>query len=210
MSLPILYSFRRCPYAMRARMALHLTKTEIEHREIRLKNKPPHMLKASPKGTVPVLILPSGQVIDESLDLALWALSQSRRHNLNWNIDNACDQHQLALICQNDQDFKHWLDRYKYHVGYPEQPPAYYREKAEVFLAELDMRLKNHTFLFSEQPSLADIAIFPFIRQFAFVDTIWFDQATYPNLQRWLRYWLGSNEFEAIMNKYPEWSGCIE
>lgn len=190
---------------MRARLALHITDIEVEHREILLKNKPPQMLEASPKGTVPVLILANGEIIDESLDVALWALNKSDNHELLWNLDSTIDKAQLVLIKQNDDEFKHWLDRYKYQVGYPEYPAEYYREKAEDFLHVLDQRLSHQKNLFDNKPSLADIAIFPFIRQFAFVDKGWFDQSAYSNIQRWLSDWLNSDEFEAIMTKHREW-----
>lgn len=203
--LPILYSFRRCPYAMRARLALHYANIGVEHREILLKNKPTQMLKASPKGTVPVLILPDGQVIDESLDVVLWALETASQHGLLW--PSKTRQAQLELIQHNDDEFKYWLDRYKYFVGYPEHPQEYYRTEAENFLAELNSQLNGHPFLFGENASLADIAIFPFIRQFAFVDKAWFDQTDYTNLHQWFNDWMGSKAFGVIMEKYPEWKG---
>lgn len=203
--LPVLYSFRRCPYAMRARLALYRAKIEVEHREILLKNKPPQMLQISPKGTVPVLLLPNGEVIDESRDLAIWALGQSTQHGLLWATDKQLDQAQLELIANNDDEFKHWLDRYKYQVGYPEHPAETYRDKAQVFLNELEQRLASNQNLFGDQPSFADIAIFPFVRQFAFVDKSWFDRAPYPQLQGWLNRWIRSEEFDAVMIKHSEW-----
>lgn len=210
MSVPILYSFRRCPYAMRARLALGRARINVEHREILLKNKPPQMLEVSEKGTVPVLVLPDGKVIDESLDIALWALKECEKqqpseHDLLWNSGN--NDEQLKLIRQNDDEFKYWLDRYKYSVGYPEEPPEYYRSQAEQFLHILEEYLSaTASYLFGDQPSLADIAIFPFVRQFAFVDKDWFDQTDYPYLHVWLSKWLQSEEFESVMIKYPEWS----
>ena len=201
MTLPILYSFRRCPYAMRARLALLYGQVDVEHREILLKNKPPQMLEASPKGTVPVLILGNGDIIDESLDVALWALNQSDSQGLLCYDREA----QLELIYRNDEEFKYWLDRYKYFVGYPEQSQEHYRREAEKFLVDLEQRLDDQPFLFGDSVSMADIAIFPFVRQFAFVDKNWFDQTDYSGLHRWFAYWIDSDEFAAIMVKHPEW-----
>lgn len=194
---------------MRARLALQRCGINVEHREILLKNKPAQMLEASAKGTVPVLVLNDGSVIDESLDIALWALDHNKDHGLLWGLstDKESQQAQLKLIQGNDEEFKHWLDRYKYHVGYPEHPPEYYRTNAEFFLKILEEHLNQNDFLFGSTASLADIAIFPFVRQFAFVDKGWFDQtkAQYPDLHHWFDYWLNSNEFESIMTKHPEW-----
>jgi len=195
---------------MRARLALQRAAVEVEHREVLLKNKPSQMLEASDKGTVPVLVLTDGTVIDESLDVAIWALDQGgeqkpEQHGLLWTIET--QDAQLELIQKNDHDFKYWLDRYKYHVGYPEHPPEHYRAQAEKFLITLEEFLTVNSFLFGNSESLADIAIFPFIRQFAFVDKGWFDQTEtqYPNLHQWFNHWLQSDEFESIMIKHPEW-----
>lgn len=198
MNLPVLYSFRRCPYAMRARLALHYAGLQVELREILLKDKPESMLSASPKGTVPVLVLADGEVIDESLDVVYWALGQQDPNGL------------LApatrdLINQNDHEFKGWLDRYKYHVGYPEHPPEYYRQQAERFLAKLESILSQHDYLAGDKVSVLDICIWPFIRQFAFVDIKWFWQADYPALQRWLQGYLDSEAFTVIMPKFKAW-----
>ncbi len=198
MSLPILYSFRRCPYAMRARLALYYAGVQVELREILLKEKPQTMLDASPKGTVPVLVMPDGKVIEESLDVVYWALQLSDPQGL-------LDAAGQALIAENDDDFKGWLDRYKYHVGYPQQPQEFYRQQAEVFLAKLESRLTQHAYLAGEQLSVVDICIWPFIRQFAFVDSHWFWQADYPKLQAWLQGYLQSDAFTAIMPKFKPW-----
>ena len=199
--LPILYSFRRCPYAARARLAIQRSAICVELREIVLNDKPQQMLDVSPKGTVPVLILPDGRVMDESLEISLWAESQHPqgqpvRHN---------PEAQLQLIAENDTEFKHWLDRYKYQVGYPEHSAAYYRTQAQPFLAKLDSLLNSNHYLFGSTASLADICILPFVRQFAFVDKQWFDQSPYPGLQKWLAAWLASEEFARVMKKYPLW-----
>lgn len=206
-SHPILYSFRRCPYAMRARLAIHLSGQEVELREIVLKDKPQSMLNYSPKGTVPVLILENPDtreeiVIDESLDIMNWALSKhDPQHYLSSSNQEAIDQ----LISLNDGEFKFYLDRYKYADRYPEQSEQEYREKGEAFLAQLDKRLESNNYLFGKNPCLADIAIFPFVRQFAHVNLKWFEQSSYTNLQRWLSEYKGSDIFLGIMKKYPAW-----
>jgi len=197
---PILYSFRRCPYAMRARFALIYAGIQLEHREIVLKSKPQAMLDISPKATVPVLQLGHHQVIDESLDIMLWSLQQ---HD-----PQAWLRHQeeaLTLIETNDNDFKPWLDKYKYADRFPEYPQDFYRSQAEFFLQKLEQQLCQFTFLFGKQPTLADFAIFPFIRQFVFVNKAWFDKAPYPKLQTWLNFHLESPLFEKVMHKHPVW-----
>ncbi len=198
--LPILYTFRRCPYAMRARLALACAGIALEQREVLLKNKPQAMLDASAKGTVPVLVLPDGQVIDESLDIMLWALQQHDPKHWLTHQDQA-----MPLIQYNDQSFKPWLDKYKYADRFPEQPQAYYRGQGEAFLQRLETQLNQQAFLHDNHPTLADYAIFPFIRQFAFVDKLWFEQAPYPKLQAWLHHLLHSPLFEKIMVKHPIW-----
>ncbi|MEC7120622.1 MAG: glutathione S-transferase [Pseudomonadota bacterium] len=204
MGLPILYSFRRCPYAMRARLAILASGLCVELREVVLRAKPPEMLLISPKGTVPVLQLPNGQVIEQSLEIMCWALQQ--QDPAGWLPTDAAEQAaMLALIAQNDQPFKANLDRYKYPNRYPEQNAPFYRSQGELFLAHLEARLTQHTYLWSNQVSLADVAIFPFVRQFAQVDRVWFDQAAYPRVQAWLAAWLDSPLFAASMTKYDAW-----
>lgn len=204
--LPILYTFRRCPYAMRARMAIYYSGVNVELREILLKDKPKQMLEASPKGTVPVIKLTDGKVIEESRDVIFWALSQNDPDN--WYEDFTEEQQSAIqfLINRNDMDFKPWLDKYKYSVGYPEYSQEHYRTNAEVYLADLDARLRESQFLMGNQLTVADIAIFPFIRQFAFVDKAWFDQTNYTALRLWLEALLESKLFIAIMAKYQPWS----
>lgn len=197
--LPILYSFRRCPYAMRARMAILLSDKKVELREILLKDKPKAMLEASRKGTVPVLVLGDSSVIDESIDVMHWAFVKNNSY-----IEFKSDE-QLALVKQNDNDFKYWLDRYKYHVGYPEYEQEYYREQAMSFLKILEDRLKSSTNLFHETISFADLAIFPFVRQFAFVDKNWFDNSQFEHLKQWLTSHIESKVFQGCMKKYPLW-----
>jgi glutathione S-transferase len=196
-----LYSFRRCPYAMRARLAIAYSGQSVQLREILLKEKPTEMLESSSKGTVPVLVLQNGEVLDESLDIMGWALSLNDPEQwLSGNIHAM-----LALIDENDFQFKAWLDRYKYANRFPEHSEAFYREQCEDFLMQLEQRLRTTDYLFSNKLSIADIAIFPFIRQFAAVDPIWFQQAPYLYIQKWLAYLINHPLFKSIMTKYPTW-----
>ena len=212
---PILYSFRRCPYAMRARLAIAVSGISVELREVILKDKPAEMLVASPKGTVPVLVLPAssvkeGRVIDESLDIMRWALRLSDPEN--WLC--ADDPERLwqgeALIQENDTVFKPHLDRYKYFERYPAHPQQHYREQGEVTLVKLERLLQQHAYLTGEQCCLADMAIFPFIRQFAHVDREWFYNAPYPALQRWLDQQLNSELFTRVMQKSSPWQSISQ
>lgn len=203
-SYPILYSFRRCPYAMRARIALYASSLEVELREIQFANKPPEMLLASPKGTVPVLVTLDNAIIDESLDIMRWALSINDPHNwLAYSTETISEMD--ALIRKNDTDFKEHLDHYKYADRFPAFSETHYRQQGEVFLMELEQRLKTSRYLFADQMSFADIAVFPFIRQFASVDKIWFEQSQYHCLRTWLEALLVSDIFVAVMIKYPSW-----
>jgi len=199
--LPILYSFRRCPYAIRARMAIVYASINLELREVSLANKPAEMLSISPKGTVPVLQLEE-RVIDESIEVMDWALAQSDPDN--W-LALDLQQQQQSLIEENDNQFKLWLDKYKYWDRHPEQSQQAYRSQAEKFISKLEKNLTQHSYLLGNKICMADIAIFPFIRQFAFVDKDWFDQADYPNLQQWLNKFLESHLFNQVMKKYSVW-----
>lgn len=202
-SLPIFYSFRRCPYAMRARLAIVYAGIQVELREIQLRHKPAAMLAASPKGTVPVLVLPTGEVIDESLDIMLWALAQNDPNGWLSSWQNpSCRK----LIKSNDDEFKFYLDRYKYADRYPEHSSVYYRQQGELFLTELEQRLQHKLYLSSAYFSITDAAIAPFIRQFAAVDNPWFSNAPYPNLRRWLQTFLDSALFHSIMPTYQPWT----
>jgi glutathione S-transferase len=199
--LPILYSYRRCPYAMRARMALKLAEIEVEIREITLRNKPAHMLQVSPKATVPVLVFSDGSVIDESLAIMEYALKE---YPLWANIHEASRVHDLEkLILENDTNFKQALDAYKYPERHPNKSQIQHRTDGEVFLQKLENLLQQNSYLFSEKPSFADYAIFPFIRQFAAVDNAWFESALYPKLRSWLDSWIESDLFKSIMTKNP-------
>ncbi len=196
--LPILYSFRRCPYAMRARMAIAVSGISVELREVVLRDKPPELIEASAKTTVPVLVLPGGTVIDESLDIMRWALG--RNDPEGWlATDN------LDLIQQNDGPFKAALDRYKYPHRYGLQDSDPYRKEGAVILRHLEEKLQNQKFLSGNKRGLTDIAIFPFMRQFAATDQTWFDAQPLPALHRWLSQFLTSDLFASIMLRYPQW-----
>ena len=201
---PILYSFRRCPYAMRARLGLTAANITVELREIVLRNKPAHMLELSPKGTVPVLWLREETVIDESLDIAKWALQQHDPLNL-LAPETASFEDMNTLIANNDGPFKHHLDRTKYADRYPDENTEENRAKASLFLMELEERLKTQSHLCGNQLSLADIAIAPFVRQFANIDRDWFEAQPWPHLIKWLETFLKSDFFNGIMNKYTPW-----
>ncbi|MGB1238932.1 MAG: glutathione S-transferase [Pseudomonadales bacterium] len=198
MPTPILYSFRRCPYAMRARLAIAYSAVEVELREVVLKNKPAQLIAASAKATVPVL-LEGERVVDESLDVMYWALQQ--RDPDGWLELNSQQQ---ALIEACDREFKPWLDKYKYADRHPEHTQAYYRSQCEVFFKHLEAQLAQG-YLGGDKMRLCDAAIFPFIRQCAHVDLPWFETAPYPQLRHWLKAQLASPLFTAIMHKYSPW-----
>lgn len=202
--LPVLYSFRRCPYAMRARMAVKAANIEVELREVVLADKPAELLACSPKATVPVMVLPDGKVLEESLDIMHWALSIADPHHWLPTNESLITQTE-QLISANDGEFKPHLDRYKYAERFPEQPMEYHRAQGEDFLQALESLLQKHAYLVADAPTLADIAIFPFVRQFAHVDRDWFYQTAYTRLQYWLDTMLASRLFEAIMKKYKAW-----
>ncbi len=186
---------------MRARLAIASSNTRVELREVVLRDKPPAMIEASAKATVPVLILPDGHVIDESLDIMVWTLGN--RDPDAWMAPDR--QEMLDLIHTCDHDFKPHLDRYKYANRYEEADPSAHRQQGEVFLRILDAKLETQTYLMGEALSLADFAIFPFIRQFANVDPDWFKSTPYPKLQAWLQARLKSDSFISIMTKYSQW-----
>ncbi|MEX0341283.1 MAG: glutathione S-transferase [Erythrobacter sp.] len=201
MAEPILYSFRRCPYAMRARMALSVSGAQYEHREVVLRDKPPQMLEASPKGTVPVLVTEDGEVLEESLDLMRWALA--RNDPEGW-----LERDDPALVEANDGLFKHHLDRYKYATRYEDVDPEEHRSAAMEILRGLESRLAASAYLCGDERGFADIAIFPFIRQFANADRAWFDAQDLPSLQAWLKRLIKSELFTGVMQKYPQWQAA--
>ncbi|MFT7689110.1 MAG: glutathione S-transferase [Candidatus Azotimanducaceae bacterium] len=201
---PILYTFRRCPYAIRARMALAYAEIEYEHREVILKNKPAEMITLSPKGTVPVFSL-NETLIEESLDILLWSLSQNDPEG--WmNFEQTQLGAMASLVERNDFEFKNHLDHYKYADRFPEYTQLEYRERCESFLAVLEALLNENVFLFAERLSYADIAILSFVRQFSKVDEPWFDSAPYPKLRAWLKALTNDALFLTIMKKYKAWS----
>jgi glutathione S-transferase len=187
---------------MRARLAIAHSGVMVELREIELKNKPEAMLIASPKATVPVLVLEDGRVIDESFDIMRWALQQNDPNN--WLDGLNCDDIKQLIAC-NDGEFKQALDRYKYADRYPEFPESHYRQQGEVFLSILEQRLNQTDYLTGANFGLTDAAILPFIRQFAAVDSDWFNQAAYPKTRSRLQQFVSSSLFTTIMSKYPAW-----
>jgi glutathione S-transferase len=198
---PILYSFRRCPYAMRARMALRRASITVELREVSLDDKPQAMLELSAKGTVPVL-LANKLMLDESLDIMYWAMDQADPGQ--WLYADLQVRTE-TLIHENDGSFKTHLDQYKYWDRFPAQSQQYYRKQGETFLVKLEQLLQVNQYLLADRPTFADIAVFPFVRQFAFVDKHWFDNSGYSQLQRWLQEFLESPLFIQSMDKLPPW-----
>ncbi|MEE9331494.1 MAG: glutathione S-transferase [Methylophilaceae bacterium] len=205
--MPVLYSYRRCPYAMRARMGLNYASINVEIREISFRNKPKHLLMISPKATVPVLVLSDHEIIDESLDILFWALN--KKDVDGWLTPNI--QAAKSLIVENDTRFKAVLDAYKYPERNLESTQVGHRAKGEIFLRKLEALLekslsKESPGLFGDLPTLADIAIFPFVRQFRGVDSDWFDASPYPKLNAWLTTLVESELFASIMQKHPTYT----
>jgi len=196
----ILYSFRRCPWAMRARLALRYAGCDVQVVEVKMKEKPAELLALSPKGTVPVLDTGNG-VLEESLDIMRWALDRHDPDDWRLLADPAAARQADALIARNDSAFKAQVNLYKYAERYPEYSRAHYRTHAEPWLAELESLLEGRPWLLAEHPSLADAALLPLMRQFAGVEPQWFAEAAYPRLRSWLQGWLGSSLFKAVMAK---------
>lgn len=202
--LPVLYSFRRCPYAMRARLALAVSGQACELREVVLKNKPQGLLQASPKATVPVLVLPDGEVLEQSLDIMLWALAQHDPEGWLAPTQGTVPE-MLALIADCDGPFKQALDRCKYPGRYADADVETERAKAAVWLSALDARLAVHPYLFGAHAALADMATAPFVRQFAGIDADWWAAQPWPRLQAWLAHWQSSPLLTSVMHKLPAW-----
>jgi len=208
-TLPVLYSFRRCPYAMRARLALQVSGQACELREVLLRDKPAELRQVSSKATVPVLVDVAGTVIDQSLGIMRWALDrQDPGHWLAPAQGSLADM--LALIAQIDGDFKFHLDRYKYPGRYPMPDGTAlaaeaHRDAVGAMLTTLESRLRNTACLFGARPALADMAILPFVRQFAHVDPAWFAAQAWPHLGAWLSAWEQSPLLASVMHKYPVW-----
>lgn len=197
---------------MRARLALAASGLEVEHREIVLRHKPAHMLQISPKGTVPVLLLPDQTVIEESLDIMYWALGQSDPLQLLPSQDES-KQIMRQLIATNDGAFKYSLDRYKYPPRYttehgtlsPEQFAQQHRDTAAQLLWKLDALLAQHPYLLGSKQMMADLAIAPFVRQYAHTDLVWFQEQDWTHLAQWLNDFLVSDRFAQVMHKYEPW-----
>lgn len=203
-ALPLLYSFRRCPYAIRARLAIRVAAVPVQLREVELRSKPAELLAASAKGTVPVLVLPDGTVLDQSLDIMRWALALHDPQG--WlRADEAAEVQ--SLIDLNDQQFKPLIDGYKYA---PERAAACRDEAVALMLAPLEQRLLRHEHLLRDTASLADMALLPFVRQFAAVDAAWFAAAPLPRLQAWLQRLTASTLFESVMAKHAAWQAGDE
>ncbi|RMA43475.1 glutathione S-transferase [Rhodophyticola porphyridii] len=201
MPFPILYSFRRCPYAIRARLAIASAGVRVALREVVLRSKPEAFLAASPSATVPCLVKDDGESIDESLDIMLWALERNDPESL-LEMPNAG----MTLIAQCDGPFKSALDHTKYASRHPDLDAEAERAQAMAFIVALDARLDGSLWIFGETPSLADLAILPFIRQFAMIDKTRFDAEAGADVRRWLDGFLVSERLAAVMAKHPQWA----
>jgi glutathione S-transferase len=204
-SLPILYSLRNCPYAMRARIAIFKAKKTVILRDIVLSDKPKEMITASPKATVPIIVLPNGAVIEESFDVMLWAITENDPDDLLHSKNPKFLATMLNIIKSFDQDFKACLEQYKCAKRYRESNISECRAACEQYIQTLEIRLTDHDFLLSDKESLADIALLPFIRQFARVERQWYLQSPYPKVRQWLNNYLQSPMFTKVMAKYPLW-----
>ncbi len=198
--MAILYSFRRCPYAMRARMALKSQGVKLELREVVLRDKPPSLLDLSPKGTVPVLQTDEGRVIDESLDIMRWALASDEA----W-FSQVSQAEQIRLAQSFDVTFKPLLDAYKYHRPESAHPQQYYREQAAQCLDDFERKLQHTNYLLGAAQQFLDLAVMPFVRQFASVDRRWFDAQPRQRIRQWLDGWLVDPLFTGVMEKFPQW-----
>ncbi|WP_232775132.1 MULTISPECIES: glutathione S-transferase [unclassified Shewanella] len=205
MALPVLYSLRNCPYAMRARLAIYASGQQVQLRDLVLSNKPAEMLEVSPKGTVPVLVTSNGQVIEESLEVMLWAFEQSDPDDfLDKANQNVLDE-MLGIIAIFDNEFKGHLEHYRAAKRYHEPTLPEHREACESYLVQLEQRLCQQEYLMSDKPTIVDLALVPFIRQFARVERQWYLQSPYPKLRQWLNTYLQSRMFSKVMTKYPMW-----
>ena len=204
MKYPILYSFKRCPYAMRARMAILLTNTKCEIRAVKLSNKPMSMIEASEKGTVPVLITINNKIYDESLDIIDWVL---KRNNIFDKTHNSSESEVSdSLISQFDKDFKFHLDRYKYSSRYIKEEKLRHRDACLFILKEIELIHSKDTWFFGKEINKIDICLLPFIRQYRIADIDWFDSLDeIPVIQNWLNYFLESELLKNIMINYKPW-----
>ncbi|MEC7307217.1 glutathione S-transferase [Vibrio gigantis] len=204
--LPILYSLRRCPYAMRGRMGIALSQQKVLLREIVTKDKPSELLASSPKGTVPVLVLPNGQIIEQSIEVMNWALQQNDPQDLLRSNNPTLSEQVQQLIKTNDDDFIGYLEKYRASVRYRNVDTEQRRRACEGFISELESKLAQHEYLFGDTPSLADFAVMPFVSQFVRVEKKWFVQSEYQNVGRWLRAHLDSKLYTQVMKQYPLWN----
>ena len=202
---PVLYTFRRCPYAIRARMALSYSKIKVELKEILLSNRPSELYAISIKGTVPVLCINNTTVIDESLDIMKWALMQNDSNS--WI--SYKKRTQFDIIEENDNEFKYWLDRYKYFDRFPENNRDYYKAKCGEHLLKLNQLIECNKYLLTNKLLFVDVAIFPFIRQCANVDIFWFKN-NYSQLDNWLNNIIESKLFVSVMDKYFQYNSTQE
>jgi len=221
MNYPILYSLQHCPYAMRARMGILLADQCVRLRAIVLKNKPKEMLKVSPKGTVPVLVIENEstfnnaleengikdyKVIEESLDVMLWALTKNDPRNLLLNHQPTMLAEMLSFISHFDCEFKSNLEKYKSAKRYHDDDKLSHREACIKDISQLEQKLSQHQYLMGDQLSLVDYAILPFIRQFTRVERKWYLSSPYPKLQLWLKSHIESPLYSKVMAKHPLWS----
>ena len=204
-TLPILYSLRNCPYAMRARLAIFKAQQTVLLRDLVLSNKPREMIAASPKATVPVVVLANGRVIEESLDVMLWALQETDPADLLHCQNKRALAEMLLLINEFDTGFKTCLEAYKCAKRYQEDNIVQCREACQLYIQQLEQRLSEYTHLMSDKESLADIALIPFIRQFARIERQWYLQSPYPMVRQWLNSYLQSAVFTKVMAKHPLW-----
>ena len=204
--IPVLWTFRRCPYAMRTRLAIKSSGTQVYLREIVLRNKPDEFICDSAKATVPVLKLSNGKIIEESIEIMYWALTQNDPNN--WcGVLNARQEHSRNFLAKLDGQFKNNLDRYKYasRYGLGADESVKYRKGGSKFLSRVNDLLKETSFLSGESQGFLDIASLPFVRQFRIANPEWFDQQDWPQLHNWLQTFLASNQFSLIMEKLKPW-----
>lgn len=204
-TLPVLYSLQHCPYAMRARLGILLAQQSVMLRAITMRNKPGEMLAASPKGTVPVLVVAADFVIDESLDIMLWALSRNDPNDLLYKEQALALPEMLEIVDENDKQFKPALENYKRAKRFHHDSEEADRLECEPFVQRLEGRLNQHSFLMGPTPSLLDYALLPFVRQFSKVNRQIFREGPYANLRVWLDHHLQSRLFAEAMFKYPLW-----
>ncbi len=205
MRVPVLYSFRRCPYCMRAHMALKQSGIEVELREVKLSEMPAEVLAITPDATVPVLVLTDGSVYTESWDIVKWSLLQNDPEQWSGSTNDYLLDAEM-LIETNDFSFKNDLDHYKYADRFPEHGEEHYRKACEEFILELEDMLTENRYLLADQLSLADIGVFPFVRQFSMVNKDWFDNAPYPYVQNWLDTLINTELFQHVFKKRKIWN----